>query len=62
MPFIKLRTPDGSIKLLNTDTIREAEYSEKDDTLKVSVGCNGSDVHYLHGREAREAYDKLKDL
>jgi hypothetical protein len=62
MPFIKLKLENGVIKLLNADSIREAEYDEKEETLSVFIGNNGGTEYFLHGKEAREAFDKLKSL
>ena len=62
MPFIKLKLENGTIKLLNADSIREAEYDEKEERLSVFIGDNGGHTYHLHGKEAREAFDKLKNL
>ncbi len=62
MPFIKLKTSEDTIKLLNANSIREAEYDEKEQTLAVFIGNNGGQEYVLHGTEAREAFKLLKNL
>ncbi len=62
MPFIKVRLEDGTIRLLNADSIREADFNEKEETLSVFVGDNGGRSYRLRGQEAREAFDVLKSL
>ena len=58
MLFIKFKTSERSIKLLNADSIREAEFDKSGGTLRVMIGTNGEVEHLLHGQEAREAFNK----
>jgi hypothetical protein len=62
MPFIKFKEPDGKVKLLNADSIREAEFDPKEGILTVFIGNNGGTSYYLHGNEARAALQILENL
>jgi hypothetical protein len=62
MPFIAF-VLDNQTKLVNVDAIREAIFDDKNERLTVTLAGNHEGVKYfMEGPQAREAFERLKNL
>ena len=59
MPFIKITADDGKVRLINADTIREAQFDPKSLTLVIVLKDNGGKC-LIEGDEAHRAFEHLK--